>query len=247
MRRIKLRKKYIFRHKFSIGEKILIILTFLALFIFISFRYINSSVTPVLMNYAQIEAHKFINVIVNKAISESKIDTKEDFVILSKTNDEINMIDFNMEKVNEYLTTISSNIEESIRLMENGQLTNVPGYDNDKLKKGVIYEIPSGMIFKNDLLSNLGPKIPVKISMRGSILSNIDTNITNYGINNALVKISINLTLDEQVLLPFTLKQLKVETSIPIIVKLIEGNVPLYYAGGLNQSSPILSLPLEEN
>src|SRR5574344_1834313 len=119
--------------------------------------------------------------------------------------------------------------------------------DDEKLKKGIIYEVPSGLIFKNDLLSNIGPKIPVKISMRGSILSNIDTSITNYGINNALVKVNVNLTLNEQVLLPFTLKTIEVDTSIPVVIKMVEGTVPKYYSGSLSNTSPQLSIPLEEN
>lgn len=247
MGRIKLRKKYIFRKKLSKGEKIIIVIFLLFLAISLSFHYISESVTPVLMNYAEVEATKFINSIVNKSVSESKIEDMDNLFIVSKTGDEINTIDFNVNVVNEMLTNISTKVQENIKKMDNGELVDLPGYDNEKLSKGIIYEIPSGLIFKNNILSNIGPKIPVKISMRGSIISNIDSSVTNYGINNAMVKVTVNLTLNEQVLLPFTLKKIEVNTSIPVAMKLIEGSVPQYYAGGVNESSPILSIPLEEN
>ena len=83
--------------------------------------------------------------------------------------------------------------------------------------------------------------------MRGSIDSNVSTKLTNYGINNALVEISINISLEEQILLPFTLKTITVENSVPIVLKIIEGNVPKYYSNGMNGNSPTVSIPLEEN
>lgn len=247
MQRFHLRKKHVFKRKLKPAEKIVIVITAIILALIISFRYASSRITPVLMNYAEVEARKFINAIINKAVSETKIEDINDLFIISKTEDEINTIDFNVNIVNNMLTSISTKIQESIRLMDSGQLSDIPGYDNEKLKKGIIYELPSGLVFSNNLLSNIGPKIPVKISMRGSIISNVDTSLSNYGINNALVKVSINLKLDEQVLLPFTLKKIQIETNIPVIIKLIEGSVPKYYAGGINQSSPILSIPLEES
>jgi len=39
------------------------------------------------------------------------------------------------------------------------------------------------------LLSNLGPKIPVKFDLVGEVIINIETKITNYGINNAMMEI----------------------------------------------------------
>ena len=82
--------------------------------------------------------------------------------------------------------------------------------------------------------------------MRGSITTNIDTKLTNYGINNALVEISINISMEEQILLPYTVKTITVENSIPVVLKIIEGTVPKYYSNGISGSSPTLSIPLEE-
>ena len=144
------------------------------------------------------------------------------------------------------LAKVGDRIEANLRLLESGELTGIPGYNDEDLKKGVIYYLPSGLFLKDDIISNIGPRIPVKIDMRGSIISNVNTKLTNYGINNALVEISINISLEEQIVLPFTLKLIKIETTIPIIVKLIEGVVPKYYSNGINQNSPLMTIPLEE-
>lgn len=242
MKRIRLKRK----KKLSLSDKIVLIICIVLICLFFLFKYVSTNVTPVFMNYAEVEARKFINAVINKAIIDSKIKDDELFNIHSN-NEEIDMIDLNMDKVNDILSTVNLYIQDSLRAMDEGESIDIPGYDSSKLKKGIIYELPTGLILKNNLLSNIGPKIPIKLSMRGSILSNIETNITNYGINNAMIKISIRINVDQQIVLPFTLKKVNVDTSIPIIIKIVKGNIPKYYGGGINSSTPYYALSLEEN
>lgn len=246
MSKVKLRKKYTFK-RLKLSDKIVIVIILLMLGIIISFRYISNTVTPVLLNYAEVEAKKFINVIINKSIAESNIDDLDNLIIVKETDGVINTVDFNVNIVNNMLAKVGDKIDENMKLFEDGKLTNIPGYDDEDLKKGIIYRLPSGLFLRDNVISNIGPKVPVKIDMRGSITTNIDTKLTNYGINNALVEISINISLEEQILLPFTVKTITANNSIPVVLKIIEGSVPKYYSNGINESSPIVSIPLEEN
>ena len=246
MSKVKLRKKYTFK-RLKLSDKIVIVIILLMLGIIIFFRYISNTVTPVLLNYAEVEAKKFINVIINKSIAESNIDDLDNLIVVKETDGVINTVDFNVNIVNNMLAKVGDKIDENMKLFEDGKLTNIPGYDDEDLKKGIIYRLPSGLFLRDNVMSNIGPKVPVKIDMRGSITTNIDTKLTNYGINNALVEISINISLEEQILLPFTVKTITANNSIPVVLKIIEGNVPKYYSNGINESSPIVSIPLEEN
>ncbi len=198
------------------------------------------------MRYAEVEARKFINIIINKSINESNIDDLDDLIIVKYNNDTISTVDFNVNIVNNMLAKVGDKIDENMKRLEDGTLSNIPGYSDDDLKDGIIYRLPSGLFFKDNIISNIGPKIPVKIDMRGSITTNIDTKLTNYGINNALVEISINISKEEQILLPYTVKTITVENSIPVVLKIIEGTVPKYYSNGISGSSPTLSIPLDE-
>ena len=246
MPKIRLKKKFTFK-KLKFFDKLIIVFILLVISIILVFKYISSTVTPVLMGYAEVEARKFINVIINKAISESGISNMDELVIIDEKDGVINTLDFNVSIVNDMLVKIGDNIENSMKLLETGKLSGIAGFSDEELKKGIIYMLPSGLFLKDDIISNIGPKIPVKVDMRGSIDSNVSTKLTNYGINNALVEISINISLEEQILLPFTLKTITVENSIPIVLKIIEGNVPKYYSNGISSNSPTISVPLEEN
>ena len=58
----------------------------------------------------------------------------------------------------------------------------------------------------------MGPKVPVKLSIIGDIVSTINTKVTNYGINNAIIEVSVLVEVEELVILPITTKKIKVET-----------------------------------
>ena len=81
--------------------------------------------------------------------------------------------------------------------------------------------------------------------MVGSVVSNIKSDITNYGINNALLEVSIEVEVSEQVILPFISKRITISQDIPIAIKIIQGTVPKYYGNGLTERSSLLSIPME--
>ena len=243
---IKLRKKYTLK-KLKLSEKFILMFILIIIGLIFLFRYISNTVTPVLLNYAEIESKKFMNVIINKSINESNIEDLDKLITLKENNGVISTIDFNVNIVNNMLAKIGEEIEKNMKLLEIGELKDIPGYDNDDLAKGIIYRLPSGLFLKDNVISNIGPRIPVKIDLRGSITTNIDTKLTDYGINNALIEIFINISLEEDIMLPYTVKRVVVENRIPIVLKVVEGVVPKYYSNGINSTSPSFSIPMEEN
>ena len=72
----------------------------------------------------------------------------------------------------------------------------------------------------------------------------VNTNIKNYGINNAIIEITLDIIVKEEVILPINTEEIKVTQTIPIAIKIIEGSVPSYYSGEINKSSTF-SIPIE--
>lgn len=254
MRR-KIRLKNSKKRKLGIGNTIIIILLLIATFTFISLNYLNNNVVPVLMSYATSQVKKLSNLVINRAISKQiaeELNVEDMFIITKSETGEIRTIDFDPIVVNKTLTKIVNTIQLNLKYLEEGKLDllELPDnilidYDESKLSKGIIYEIPSGVIFGNSLLANLGPKIPVKLSLIGDIVSNVNTKVTNYGINNALIEVSVNVQVESRVILPFITDTITVETDIPVAMKLVQGVVPDYLLGGLINSSIPLTIPSE--
>ncbi len=239
--------------KITNKDKIIILIILVFIGIYSSFLYINDKIMPTLNNYASQEIIKITSQIVNLSINKEitdQIDIENLFLINKNINEEINTIDFNPIIVNKLLTSVTTNIYENLIELENGVL-NLNSYQNDpnleykNENNGVIFYIPSLLPLNNSLLSNLGPKIPVRLNLVGNVISNIKTEIKEYGINNALLEVFIEVETSVQVIMPFLTEKITIDSKIPISIKLINGSVPEYYANGINENSSILSIPVD--
>lgn len=232
-------------------QKLILLLFFLFILLILIFRILHKRFFPVLLVYATNESKKVATFLINDAISKKVVEeltTDNLFLITKNDAGEIVSIDFNSVIVNKILSLTTNTVEISMRYVEQGKFEELELSDTllvqyeDSFKRGNFYEVPLGVIFHNSLLSNLGPKIPVKINLVGNIISGVETKVTNYGINNAMIEVYVHLQVNLQLIMPFLSDTIQVDTLVPIAMKLIQGSVPEYYAGNL--SSPLLSVPI---
>ena len=205
-------------------------------------NYINKKISPKLTNYAELEIRKISNLIITKSITKEsleKININDIFIINKNNNNEILTVDLDTIKINNLIREATINIEENLKQLELGNIN-----EYNELKKGVVLEIPLGQIYNNFLLNNKGPKIPVKLKIIGDMEMETKTKVTNYGINSALIEISLETRIKEKVILPITSKEIEVIQSTPIAIKLVQGTVPNYYSNGINKSETF-SIPIE--
>ena len=193
-----------------------------------------------------IEATKLSKNIITESINETvlkNIDINSFFSIERDNNGKIQSVDFNTKKTNEIQLLINSNVKKYLKELENGESSiidvkkNLITNDYISNKKGIFFDIPLGVVFNNVLLSNVGPKIPVKLSVNGDVISTINTSAEAYGINNTLLKISINIKVNEQIILPKLSKNIIVENNIPLALKMIQGEIPNYYINSFEKSN----------
>ena len=208
---------------------------------FFLFTILSKKISPTLLNYATSKAKNIATLMITQAVNNevlSKMDSNQLFIVDKDENNVIKSVDLNPATSNILLNDITNSVQDYLQKLEEGDIDNLgvsdsifSNLDKSKLKEGIIYEIPSGLMFKNPLLSNLGPKIPVRIDLVGEVISDLKTDITNYGINNALVKVTVYVEVTMKVLLPFASQEMKAETNIPITMRLIQGTVPDFYYG----------------
>ena len=236
---LKKRKK----HKLKIINIILSIIIILILLTHLTLKYINNKISPKLIHYAEQELKKQSKILITESISENeleKLKTEDIYVITKNNNNEILTVDINTITLNKINKTITKKILEKLKKLEQGQLDD----NNEENKNGIILKIPLSIIHDNFILNNLGPKIPVKLKILGDIETKVNTNIKNYGINSALIEITLDITVKEEVILPLSTKETIVTQTLPLTIKMIEGKIPNYYSNGINKSE-ILSIPIE--
>lgn len=224
-------------------------LLIMAIAVFLMINFIGKTIGSKLMEYAKVEVGRIARYVVNYSVSSNNIKemtAKDLFVVNKNKNDEIQTVDFDPVMINEILNSITENVINNFKAIESGNLEVINlsnGFlintDVDKLKQGIITEIPIGIITDNALLSNLGPKLPVKLSIAGEIESYVDTKIDYYGINNALITVYVNIDVSQQIYMPIAVDRIIISQKIPIAIKMIQGVVPNCYFGGLTTSSVI--------
>lgn len=236
------------KKKSKVINTIIVIFIFLVLFVIIFINYYSNKSRDVLMAYAEAETRKLTILVINKAITKQMSDSWADdiFDIVYNDKGEIVLIDFNSKNSSKILSTMTSLIELNLRAIEEGKidmlelpLNSLDAYDMDLLDKGIITYIPFGMITGSSLLYNHGPKIPVKLSLVGDVVTGFSTEVTEYGINNALIKLMIDVKVDTRVILPIISEEINIDASIPIAMKVVQGKIPDYYMNGFSSRSNI--------
>ena len=236
--------------KMSIKSIYLIIFSSLLLFSIFFLGVLDKKATPAIMAYAEVNTRKIaIEVLRNAGLREvnKKIKNTELFTVTNNGMGEMESIDFNTPEINEMLIVVAKAVRKKLMEIESGNFK-LSGYyselSNKKLaKKGIIYEVPMGVMFGNSFLMNIGPKIPVKITYAGNVGVDVKTRIKSYGINSAMIEIFILVEATQRMILPFQSKDIKISSEVPIVMKVVKGAVPNYLSGSTNGYS--YQLPLE--
>ena len=225
--------------KIKLGSYLSILLFLIILSIISSFfviSYFGKQAKKVLLPIAVADTRKIITLIINSSVTKQITNdmNKGNLFEIEKNNDgTIQMIDYNSKEVTKILNAITYNIEHSLRQIESGNVEDfnnvLKDYDDNLLKEGIIAEIPFGVIFDNPILNNLFPKVKLKLNIIGDVISNLETEIKPYGINNALIEVRVHLEVSSQINLPFVSERITISNTIPISMKLIEGTVPEAY------------------
>ena len=216
---------------------------------FLFINYYSKKALPIILSYAEAETKKLTILVINKAVTKqiNNMDTDELFDIDYNKDGEITLIDFNSKKKSKILSTMTSLVELNLRAVEEGKIdmlelpdNSLSDYNMNLLEKGIIVEVPLGIITNSSLLYNIGPKIPVKLSLVGDVVTGFSSEVVEYGINNALLKLMIDIKVDTKIILPIVSDQITIDCSIPIAMKVIQGKIPSYYIDGFTTKSNIV-------
>ena len=244
--RMKLKKEKKKKKKFCLII-IIFIMIITSTFYFI-YYYSNKSI-PLLLAYAEAETKKLTILVINKAVTKqiNNIEVSEVFDIHYNDDGEIQLIDFNSQNTAKILSIMTSLVELNLRAIEEGKIdmlelpeNSLSEYNLELLDKGIILEIPLGIVTNSALLYNLGPKVPVKLSLVGDVSTGFSTEVVEYGINNALLKLMIDIKVDTKIILPIVSDTITIDCSIPIAMKVIQGKIPNYYIDGSTTKSNIV-------
>ena len=238
-------KRFKMRKNLKISRVILLVVTLVFFFTFIIFNMYSSSASNNLKKVAFIKLNEFMESFLSNNINFDllKDDVMKDIIVINKNKDgEILYVSYDMDQAYFALEVVTQELETAISELENGS-SNVNSRNIVSGKKGIALKIPLFINSKNMFISNLGPNIYIPVNFVGSVLTNIKTKITDYGINNALVEIYVTVVLETNLISPVVEKNSKIDYDVLVASTVINGRVPSVYGGLIESRSNSLSVP----
>jgi len=239
--------KYRFKSKnknfIKLNKIILITILLIILFTFFLFKKFNN-INNNIINITTLELEKKIYTAITQDINHDLLnkDNLKDLLIITKNKqDEILYVDFDLAKAYLILDNVGDILNNIYKKMETGEIEVNYLDENISHSNSLNLNIPLGSILNNTYFYNLGPKIPVKVNYVGTVLTNLETKITNYGMNNALVELFVYLEFHNTIVAPFKSKDITLKYNAIIASLMIEGAVPSVYNGVLESQSNVYS------
>ena len=197
-------------------------------------RKISKYIAENTINAVYVLVEKENDLALKKAFLKKESLTMEDdlFKVIKNKKDEIIEVIFDIKKSEEVMNSITKQMTNSIQ---------------KKINDGYLLYVSVGSMFDSPLLSNLGPKIPVKVDLTDVAMGSVRTKIKEYGINNALVEVYIDIEVKTAPVLLSKHKPKVKKYSFLLSSKIISGKVPDYYGGIINKESALFDLPVIKN
>ena len=221
-------------------EIFLFILGVIIITCFLFFTF-NKKASPKLSHVANLEFTKVINKIASDYHSLLDIPFDNLFTVTLNDKKEILTVDYKMEEIYEIANKITNELLESINNASQNEYSNYLKNDlNYHQNNTVLLMLPIGMVSNYVFLNNLGPRLPIIFHFVNSVFTNVKTKMTNYGINNALVEIYLEVSLNYELITPVNFENKNINFNIMLGSKIINGTVPNWYGNELiTQSSSV--------
>jgi sporulation protein YunB len=215
-------------------KRYILVLLLLIGVISLSVSYLGKLIEKKISKYVYDEVNKTSKMLIRDILNEKficNLDLDSLFVVEKNSLGEIVLIDFDVTKVNMILGLVSDEVVKRFKDFNSGDSFD-SYYSSNLIRKydnGVMLSVPLGLIFSNPILTNIGPKIPIKLRFSGEVEADVVTSIKQYGINSVLLEMGIEIVVKEKVAFPFSSEYIDVFLNLPLVIELISGKVPENY------------------
>lgn len=189
---------------------------------------------PIIKDYGKMEIERFNQLIISHCYftDDSQYD---DLVIIERDeNQNIQLIDFDMVKVNQLSSQIVRDIENTYSLLEEGrfQASDDTYYQRrmqEVSQNGIISHVSIASLLHIPIFQWMSPYLSIKYKHLSSVGSSIVKKIENYGVNHVMVELAIEITMNLTMVYPFFEQYHSHTIKIPILLEIFQGQIPLVY------------------
>lgn len=239
MKRFKKRKS----KKNQLLLTIFFIFFFVCYFLFFFSKYLSVGIVRI----SKLKVNEVTTNIVNDAVfNYKKNDLNLNNIIVTSVNskNEIISVDVNMDNSYVLMESVVNEIRENIKNFQYGEYEYYNMESLSNVKNGLVIALPLGAVTGKNLIVNLGPKIPVKMSLLENVKGSIRTEVKDYGINNSLINVYLKIEIEQNIEMPSATESFYNNYEMLLSSKLIQGTVPSFFGSFKDKESEIVNIPV---
>jgi len=194
-------------------KKLILVLVVILIAMIVSKLTLNY-ITPMFEEMCYLRARGLAAQIVNKKAKESieNIDYNDLITIVRDNDGNITMIKANVISINRISAALTIDIQEALESEEQ-----------------TIIDIPLGSITGEQIFSNMGPKIPIKIIPSGLVTTDFKSEFIEAGINQTIHRIYLYTVCRVNIVTPLKTITNDISNEIMVAESVIVGPVPDSY------------------
>ena len=215
-------------------KKWIITVVVLCLLLMTGLGIVYVQLIPFIKEYGQMEIERFNQLVISHSYFTDQKQYDELVIIERNEENESALLDFDVVKVNQLANRIVLDIENIYSQIENGtyQAQDESYYQRrmeEVSQTGIIASLSLNTLFHLPSFLML-PSIPLTYKHLSSVGSSISKKIENYGVNHVMIELSIDIKMNIAMIYPFFEQYHTQVISIPILLEIFQGQVPLVYS-----------------
>lgn len=237
----------LFKKKNYFKDRIVIVSCLVFCFVCLFLFYFSENLSPGIIKISKLKVNEVTTNIINDAIfnyRKSDVALNNLIVTQNNSNGEIITIDVDMEQAYILMENIVEEIRANIKKFQEGDYKYYNMESLSTIENGMVISLPLGAVTGKNLVVNLGPKIPVKLSLLENVKANIKTEVKEYGINNSLVNIYLKLNIEQNIEMPSSTDSFYNDYEMLLASKLVQGTVPDFFGGYKEKETEIVNIPV---
>lgn len=207
-------------------QKCIVLCIILSLLLYGILQRMNAMVEPQLQAAAKQYTGSAINRIVKNVLTKLEYQSDDLFRLYRNDQKEISDIQYDSFALNQLLFKALETIETSLHAAQDGKedpLMKEIYYDD-----GIVYKIPIGYLTGLYMFHDFGFQIPVRMRILNEVTGRIKTETKPYGYNNTVISINLQVQINAQAVTFLGVDSFEISTEIPLVIQLVQGNIPAY-------------------
>lgn len=175
-------------------------------------KYLRPRIIRISQRFAENEVSNIIDEEVKRLMLEEFLNYDKIAVITRDSSGKVTSVSANSVLINNFANDLDIAIGDRI--------------ENSDLIENKIY---LSSLLGIDLLSGMGPKVPVRFEQVSVTNADITHSFEEAGINQTIHTIHLGVTVEIEILMPFAYSRIDVKSNMPLAQTLIVGTVPDAY------------------